>query len=130
MQIEELLELTVDSNASDLHLSAGLPPIIRVGGELLKTEKPSMSEGDVQQLIFSMLSNEQRRELEQNLELDCSLGIHGVGRFRVNVYKERGSYAAALRTIATETPTIEQLGLPHVVKEIAEKHKNGYQFRA
>lgn len=123
MQIEELLELTIDSNASDLHLSSSLPPIIRVGGELLKTELPILTEDDVQQLIFSMLTNEQRREFEQNLELDCSLGIHGLGRFRVNVYKERGNCAAALRTIATETPTIEQLGLPSVVKEIADKHK-------
>ncbi len=123
MQIEELLELTVDSNASDLHLSAGLPPIIRINGELLKTELPVLTEGDAQQLIFSMLTNEQRREVEQNLELDCSLGIHGLGRFRVNVYKERGTYAAALRTIATEAPTIDQLGLPSVVKEVADKHR-------
>ncbi len=123
MQIEELLELTVDSNASDLHLSAGLPPIIRVGGELLKTELPVLTEGDVQQLVFSMLTNEQRRDFEQNLELDCSLGIHGLGRFRVNVYKERGNCAAAMRTIATETPTIDQLGLPSIVKEVADKHR-------
>ena len=123
MQIEELLELTVDSNASDLHISAGLPPIIRVSGELLKTELPILTEGDVQQLVFSMLTNEQRREFEQNLELDCSLGIHGLGRFRVNIYKERGTMAAAMRTIATETPTIEQLGLPSIVKETADKHR-------
>ena len=123
MQIEELLELTIESNASDLHLSAGLPPIIRVGGELLKTELPILSEGDIQQLVFSMLTNEQRREFEQNMELDCSIGIHGLGRFRVNVYRERGTCAAALRTIATETPTIEQLGLPPIVKEIADKHR-------
>jgi len=123
MQIEELLELTVDSDASDLHLSVGLPPIIRVQGELLKTELPALSPSDVQQLIFSMLTNEQRREVEQNLELDCSLGIHGLGRFRVNVYKERGNYAAALRTVATETPTIEQLGLPSIVQECANLHR-------
>jgi len=123
MQIEELLELTVDSNASDLHISVGLPPIIRINGELLKTELPALSEADVQQIIFSMLSNEQRREVEQNLELDCSLGIHGLGRFRVNIYKERGNYAAAMRTIATETPTIDQLGLPSVVKEMVDKQR-------
>ena len=101
MQIEELLELTIEANASDLHLSAGLPPIIRVQGELLKTELPALSPSDIQTLIFSMLTNEQRREVEQNLELDCSLGIHGLGRFRVNVYKERGNYAAAMRTISS-----------------------------
>jgi len=123
MQIEELLELTIEANASDLHLSAGLPPIIRVQGELLKTELPALSPSDIQTLIFSMLTNEQRREVEQNLELDCSLGIHGLGRFRVNVYKERGNYAAAMRTIATETPTIEQLGLPSIVKECADLHR-------
>ena len=123
MQIEELLELTIESNACDLHLSAGLPPIIRVQGELLKTELPALSASDIQTLIFSMLTNEQRREVEQNLELDCSLGVHGLGRFRVNVYKERGNYAAAMRTIATETPTIEQLGLPSIVKECADLHR-------
>ena len=123
MQIEELLEITVEAGASDLHLSVGLPPIIRVNGELLKTDRPVLTEGDVQQIIFSMLTNEQRREVEQNLELDCSLGIHGLGRFRVNVYKERGTYAAAMRTISTETPTIEELGLPSIVREISEKQR-------
>lgn len=123
MQIEELLEITVDSGASDLHISVGLPPIIRINGELLKTDMPVLSEDDVQQLIFSILTNEQRREVEQNLELDCSLGIHGLGRFRVNIYKERGTYAAAMRTISTDTPTIDQLGLPSIVKEIADKQR-------
>ncbi|MDD3594511.1 MAG: type IV pilus twitching motility protein PilT [Candidatus Gastranaerophilales bacterium] len=121
MVIDELLELVIDNNASDLHLSVGLPPIIRVHGELLKTELPDLTAQDVEQLVFSMLTAEQRRYLEQHLELDCSYGIFGLGRFRVNIYKERGTYAAALRTVASVTPTIEQLGLPTIVKDLTRK---------
>ena len=123
MIMQEILELVIKQGASDLHLSVGLPPIIRVSGELLKTDYPDLTATELNQLLFSVLTNEQRREIEQNLELDCSLGIHGLGRFRVNIYKERGSYAAALRTIPQDVPTIEQLHLPSVVREVAQKNR-------
>ncbi|MFA6989586.1 MAG: ATPase, T2SS/T4P/T4SS family, partial [Candidatus Gastranaerophilaceae bacterium] len=119
MFIEELLEIVVDRKASDLHLSVGVPPAIRIDGELLRLEVPPFSAEDVEKIIFSMLTNEQRRNLEQNWELDCSYGLHGLGRFRVNVYKERGNYAAALRSITSEIPSIESLGLPEIVTQIA-----------
>jgi twitching motility protein PilT len=121
MILEELLQLVFDQRASDLHLSPGLPPVIRVDGKLLRTEYPPMTNEDCQRLIFNMLTNEQRRVLEQNWDLDCSYGVSGLGRFRVNVYKDRGFYAAALRSIATEVPSFEQLKLPDVVREIAER---------
>lgn len=121
MFLEELLQLVFDRNASDLHISMGLPPVIRVDGKLVRTDYPPLTKEDTQRLIFSMLTNEQRRVLEQNWELDCSYGVSGLGRFRVNVYKDRGNYAAALRSITSNIPTFDQLGLPVIVKEIAER---------
>ena len=121
MLIEELLELTVNMGASDLHISSALPPVIRVDGKLLRTEYPPLTADEVESLIFPMLSNEQRRTLEQQWELDLSYGIHGLGRFRVNVYKDKGVYAAAFRTITSRIPNFESLGLPSVVKKITER---------
>ncbi|MGD9579870.1 MAG: type IV pilus twitching motility protein PilT [Vampirovibrionia bacterium] len=121
MFLEELLQLVFDRGASDLHISMGLPPVIRVDGKLVRTDYPPLTKEDTQRLIFSMLTNEQRRVLEQNWELDCSYGVSGLGRFRVNVYKDRGNYASALRSITTSIPTFDQLGLPVIVKEVAER---------
>lgn len=121
MTLDDLLISVVHNKASDLHISAGLPPIMRIDGRLVRTESAPLTKEQVQTLIFSILNNEQRRNLEQNWELDCSYGIQDVGRYRVNIYKERGNYAGAFRTISTDVPTFEQLGLPPIVREIAEK---------
>jgi len=121
MQIEELLELTIKEGASDLHISANLPPVIRVSGNLIRTEYAPLTPADLENLIFPMLNNEQRRTLEQVWELDMSYGIHGLGRFRVNVYKDKGNYAAAFRTINSVAPKFEQLGLAPIVKKITER---------
>ncbi|MGE0200466.1 MAG: type IV pilus twitching motility protein PilT [Candidatus Melainabacteria bacterium] len=123
MILEELLEFVFENNASDLHMSPGLPPVFRIDGTLIRGEYPPLTKEDCQRLIFSMLSNEQRRVLEQNWELDCSYGVAGLGRFRVNVYKQRGSYSAALRAITTDIPSFEKLNLPPIVKEICERPK-------
>ena len=121
MILEELLQVVFRKGASDLHISVGLPPVIRIDGKLIKLDYPPMTKEDVQRLIFSMLNNEQRRNLEQNWELDCSYGVYGIGRFRVNVYREKNNYAAALRTITSDVPTFDQLGLPPIVKEVSER---------
>lgn len=121
MFIEELLELVFEKGASDLHISSGLSPVIRIDGNLIRVEQPPLTPEDVQQMIFSILNNDQRRFLEQNWELDFSYGVHGLGRFRVNVYKENGNYAAALRSITTIIPTIDELDLPEVVKEMSDR---------
>ncbi len=121
MLIDEVLELTVEKKASDLHISANLPPVIRVDGELLRTNLPVLSSEDVETLLFPILTNEQRRTLEQNWELDFGYGIHGLGRFRVNIYKDKGDYAAVFRTINSEPPTFESLGLPEIVKKTADR---------
>lgn len=121
LYMEELLQLVFDRDGSDLHIAAGVPPMIRVNGKLQPTNYDPLSPEDTQRLIFSILTNEQRKTLEQTWELDCSYGVVGLGRFRVNVYKDRGSYAAALRTISSKIPRFEDLGLPPVVKEMTHR---------
>ncbi len=121
MVIEEILELAVSKKASDIHISANLPPVLRIDGKLFRTNLPVLSPDDVETIIFPILSNDQRRELEQNWELDFGYGLHGVGRFRVNVYRDKGSYAAAFRTINSTPPNFDDLGLPEVMKKVAER---------
>jgi twitching motility protein PilT len=119
--IEDLMEEVVERGGSDLHISAGLPPYIRINGKLMPTDRDPLSPEQCQRLIFTMLNNTQRKNLEQNWELDCSYGVRGLARFRVNVYKDRGTYAAALRALSSKIPTIEALGLPNIVREMSEK---------
>ena len=121
MDISELLEKLVKEGGSDLHISSNLPPAIRMDGKLKRMDYPPLAPDDVENLLFPMLSNEQRRRLEQEWELDFSYGIEGLSRFRVNFYKDKGNYAAAFRTITSKVPTFDQLGLPEIVRTTAEK---------
>ena len=121
MVIEELLEKLVKDGGSDLHISSNLPPAIRIDGKLTRVDMEPLSPDEVESLLFPMLSNEQRRTLEQNWELDFSYGIEGLSRFRVNFYKDKGNYAAAFRTITDKVPSFDQLGLPDIVRTTAEK---------
>ena len=119
--IEELLRELVESGGSDLHISSALPPCVRIDGKLKRMNYPPLSSEQVENLLFPMLSNEQRRRLEQEWELDFSYGIEGLSRFRVNFYKDKGNYAAAFRTITSTVPSFEKLGLPEIVRTTAEK---------
>jgi twitching motility protein PilT len=121
MIIEDLLKELVDKGGSDLHISNKLPPIMRIDGKLTRTDYEPLNHEDVETLLFPMMSNEQRRHLEQEWELDFSYGIENIGRFRVNFYKDKGCYAAAFRTIATSAPRLEDLGMPPIVTTMAEK---------
>lgn len=121
VEISELLEKLVKDGGSDLHISSNLPPAIRVDGKLKRMDYPPLAPDDVENLLFPMLSNEQRRRLEQEWELDFSYGIEGLSRFRVNFYKDKGNYAAAFRTITSKVPSFDQLGLPEIVRTTAEK---------
>ena len=119
--IEDLMEQMVEMGGSDMHLSAGLPPYFRISGKLTPIGDEPLTADQCQRLIFSMLNNTKRKNLEQNWELDCSYGVRGLARFRVNVYKDRGTYAACLRALSSKIPNFDKLGLPDVVKEMAEK---------
>ncbi|MBF2009640.1 type IV pilus twitching motility protein PilT [Chlorogloeopsis fritschii PCC 9212] len=121
MMIEDLMEQMIEMGGSDMHLSAGLPPYFRISGKLTPIGEEPLSGDQCQRLIFSMLNNSQRKTLEQNWELDCSYGVKGLARFRVNVYKERGTYAACLRALSSKIPNFDKLGLPDVVREMADK---------
>ena len=121
MIIDDLLKEVVEYRASDLHISVGLPPVIRVDGGLLRTKYEPFTPQGVEDLLFPMLNNEQRRTLEQTWELDMSYGLEGLGRFRVNIYKNKSTYAAAFRTITSVIPSFESLGLPNVVRTITER---------
>ena len=123
LMIEDLMEQVIATGGSDLHVSAGLPPYIRISGKLTPTEYEPLTAEQCQRLIFSMLNNTQRKTLEQNWELDCSYGIKGLARFRVNVYKDRGTYAACLRALASKIPSMDLLNLPNIIREISEKPK-------
>lgn len=119
--IEDLMAQLVERGGSDMHIQAGAPVYFRVSGQLQPVGEEPLSAQDSQTLIFSMLNNAQRKQLEQHWELDCSYGVKGLARFRVNVYKERGCHAATLRALSSKIPSFEQLGLPEVVWEMASK---------
>ena len=122
--IEDLMTQLVEEGGSDLHLATGQPPYGRFNGQLRPIRKDfTLTEENCNRLIFSLLNNAQRKQLEQTWELDCSYGLRGVSRFRVNVYRQKGSYAACLRALGNSIPPIEKLGLPPVVEEISRKPK-------
>ncbi|MCH9713134.1 MAG: type IV pilus twitching motility protein PilT [Cyanobacteria bacterium] len=123
VMIEDLMRQLMADGGSDLHLSAGLPPYGRFNGQLRPIHDDRLDEEVCNKLIFSMLNNSQRKQLEQTWELDCSYGLKGIARFRVNVYRQRGTYAACLRALGISIPSLESLGLPPVVEEISRSPK-------
>ena len=118
--LAEFLIAVLEGKGSDLHLTAGLPPTIRVNGELaaLKGYRKLLPK-DLQEIIYSMLTQKQRENFEENLELDVSYALPGKARFRVNVFQQRDSLASVMRLIPYEIKTVEDLGLPDTVKEFA-----------
>jgi twitching motility protein PilT len=120
LMIEDLMEQLVEMGGSDMHIQAGAPVYFRISGKLTPIGE-ELTAQECQKLIYSMLNNSQRKDFEQNWELDCSYGVKGLARFRVNVYKERGCLAACLRALSSKIPNYEQLGLPDVVKEMASR---------
>jgi twitching motility protein PilT len=124
MLIEDLMTDLVKAGGSDLHLAAHQPPYGRFNGQLRPMdEEVVLTEEQCNKLIFSLLNNSQRKQLEQNWELDCSYGLRGVARFRVNVYRQRGTYAACLRALGDSIPNLSALGLPKVIEETSRKPK-------
>jgi twitching motility protein PilT len=115
--MEELLTLLVRQGGSDLHISVGSPPRIRVDGLLLPVDCPPLSPDDTRRLSTSVLTSDQIARLDRDMELDCSFGLNEQGRFRANVFYQQGSAAAVMRLIPTEIATFEDLGMPKAVCE-------------
>jgi len=122
-KLDDLLKLCKDKNASDLHLTAGLPPIFRVKKNLIPLKGESLSPEEIEDLVYPIMNDEQKNNFKTNWEIDFSFGVPHVGRFRVNVFRQRQTVAAAFRVIPWEIPTFEQLGLPKVMNKIAELEK-------
>jgi twitching motility protein PilT len=121
VHIDELLELVVQHDASDLHLCDGLPPVLRIDGELKQTRYEKLDPSISQRMIYDILTDEQIQRFETELELDCSYSLRNLARFRVNVFRDRGTVAGAFRQIPRKIPTIRQLGLPPVFEKIAAR---------
>lgn len=121
MNIQQLLDLAIQRKASDLHLTVGYPPILRIHGGLIEVagESPSTPE-QIESLIAPMLSEDQRKVYQQDLELDLSFDFEGKARFRVNIYRQKGYTSVALRLIPFEIPVLQGLGLPAVVSKLTD----------
>ena len=107
MDITELLAFSAKQGASDLHLSSGLPPMIRVDGELHRTNLPSLTHQQVHSLIYQIMNNKQKKEFEEFLDIDFSFSVPDVARFRVHIFHQNRGYAAVFRTIPTQILTLE-----------------------
>lgn len=118
--IQNLLDITIDRKASDLHLVAGSKPCLRIHGELqFIASEEVLTRESIQELVAQMLSDEQKELLINNKEIDFSFELPQRGRFRVNVYNQKGSLAAALRFVPMEIKSIDELGLPQICHQIA-----------
>ncbi|MGE5527885.1 MAG: type IV pilus twitching motility protein PilT [Patescibacteria group bacterium] len=124
MELDRLLRETVNAGASDLHLTAGLPPVLRIHGELNPIpNEPAVTAAELETALFGLLSEDQRALLRRDGQVDLSVGVRGLARFRVNIYRQRSTYASVMRVIPTEIQTLEMLGLPEVVKQFTEKSR-------
>lgn len=123
MDILALLERTVELKASDLHITVGYPPVVRINGELKKIEKESLTPSDNLALVKEILDEEKFNKLEEVGELDFSMSVSGLGRFRINIYKQRGTYGMAIRSVPLKVPSLDDLGLPSIIGELAMKQR-------
>ena len=120
MDIAELLAFSVKHNASDLHLSAGLPPMIRVDGDIRRVNVPALEHKVVHGLVYDIMNDKQRKDFEEFLETDFSFEIPGLARFRVNAFNQARGASAVFRTIPSKVLTLEDLGCPDIFKEIVD----------
>jgi len=117
--IDELLAEMKTRNASDLHLKAGSPPVLRIDGELSLMDQPPMTPEDTKDVAASIMTDKQIRRFSEHNEIDFAYSVPDLGRFRVNVFRQRGSISIAMRQVATKVPSFEELHLPEIIKRIA-----------
>jgi twitching motility protein PilT len=119
--LPELLKIVVDRDGSDLHISTSTPPQVRIHGHLERLAMPEMNPSETKQLVYSVLTDSQKKRFEETLELDFSFGIKGLARFRCNVFNQRGAVGAVYRLIPEKIRAFNELGLPMVLSTLAEK---------
>jgi twitching motility protein PilT len=121
VSVQQLLHTLVEKGASDLHITSGAPPMLRIDGAMVPLKLPPLGAAETKALCFSVLTEEQRAHFERANELDLSFGIKGLSRFRANIFMQRGAVAGAFRTIPFRVATFDELGVPPVVAEFANK---------
>src|SRR5512134_663052 len=121
MDISELLAFVGKNKASDLHLSAGVPPMIRVHGDVKRINLPAMEHKDVHGMIYDIMNDGQRKHYEENLECDFSFAIPGLARFRVNAFVQNRGAAAVMRTIPSKILSLEDLKAPKIFEQISDQ---------
>jgi twitching motility protein PilT len=119
--LHQLLKAMVEKGASDLHITTGSPPQLRIDGSLVPLKTPPLSPVDTKQICYSILTDAQKHKFEEDSELDLSFGVKGLSRFRANIYMQRGAVAGAFRTIPFKILTFQELGLPPIISELAKK---------
>lgn len=120
-RIEELMKAAHQLEASDIHLTVGMPPIFRLHGKLKQYGKDPLTPEDTEEMVRAILPEGLQENVDERGEIDFSYGIPGVSRFRINAYKQRGCFSMAIRIIPTYIPSIEELHMPDILKEIADK---------
>ena len=120
MELNKLLQKVIDKKASDLHLTVGQPPVLRIDGALNFLQEEKIIAADLDTIVLGLLSPEQKEFLTLNKEIDFSFDFEGKGRFRVNIFTEMGQLAVALRLIPIKIPTIEELQLPEILYDFGK----------
>ena len=123
MDITQLLAFGVEQKASDCHLSSGEPPMMRINGDLKKLDHPALTKEDVHTMVFDIMNDHQRKIFEEYHECDFSFEMGDIARFRVNVFMQRKGEGAVFRTIPTKILTLDQLGMPKIMKDLCEREK-------
>jgi twitching motility protein PilT len=121
VNLHQLLKAMVEKGASDMHITAGSPPLLRIDGEVIPLKLPPLTPVDTKQLCYSIMTEEQKIAFEKDSELDLSFGVKNLSRFRANIFLQRGAVAGAIRTIPFKILSFEELGLPPIITEIANK---------
>lgn len=121
MEIKDLLLLCIEKEASDLHVTENEPPILRIDGKLSRTNLARLTKTDLKKMIYSVLTDSQKEIFERELELDFSLALPSLDRFRVNIHVQKGSVEAAFRRVPLKIPSFEELGLPPIAMDLARK---------
>ena len=120
--VVELLQTCVQEGASDLHICAGSPPVIRIDGELVRLNHPVLMPNETKEIAYSVLNEYQKNEFEKNLQVDLSTGIRNLGRFRVNVYSQREAISIAFRAIPNDIRSFDEAGIPPIVSTLCDKN--------
>jgi len=119
--LPDLLKMTVELNGSDLHIATNTPPQVRVHGKLQRLQQPELTPSETKNLVYSVLTDAQKKRFEETMELDFSFGIRGLARFRCNVFTQRGAVGAVYRLISEKIRTVGELGLPPVLSTLADR---------